>query len=52
VHCAFTDGLNTPILGDDLYGLKQDRLYLHAETIVFNHPTTNKKMKFSVKPKF
>lgn len=52
VHCAHNDGLNTPIKGDDLYGLKKDRLYLHAESITFNHPTTNKEMKFSVKPNF
>ena len=52
MHCAHNDGLNTPIKGDDLYGLKKDRLYLHAESISFIHPTTNKEMKFSVKPNF
>jgi tRNA pseudouridine32 synthase/23S rRNA pseudouridine746 synthase len=27
-----------PILGDELYGKKADRLYLHAEYIEFRHP--------------
>jgi tRNA pseudouridine32 synthase/23S rRNA pseudouridine746 synthase len=25
-------------VGDDLYGTKSDRLYLHAEEITFFHP--------------
>tara|TARA_R110001592_G_scaffold37439_5_gene124883 strand:- start:4438 stop:6108 length:1671 start_codon:yes stop_codon:yes gene_type:complete len=52
VHCAHNHGLNTPIAGDDLYGIKKDRLYLHAESITFQHPTSNKEMKFSVKPNY
>ncbi len=39
VHAAHKEGLNTPIKGDDLYGNKQDRLYLHAEFSDFTHPT-------------
>lgn len=30
IHCAHPDGLNCPILGDELYGRKSDRMYLHA----------------------
>jgi len=30
--------LGCPILGDELYGKKADRLYLHAEYIEFRHP--------------
>lgn len=38
VHAAHPKGLNCPILGDELYGQKADRLYLHAEYIEFRHP--------------
>lgn len=38
VHAAHPQGLNCPILGDELYGKKADRLYLHAEYIEFRHP--------------
>lgn len=38
VHAAHPKGLGCPILGDELYGKKADRLYLHAEYIKFRHP--------------
>ena len=44
VHAAHPEGLNTPIVGDDLYGTKADRLYLHAELIRFRHPVLGKEM--------
>ena len=48
VHCAHKDGLGNPILGDTLYGSKRaDRLYLHADRIIFIHPTTGEKMTFT-----
>ena len=40
VHAAHTDGLNTPIVGDELYGQKNERLFLHAEQLTFVHPIT------------
>ena len=40
VHSAHPQGLNAPIVGDELYGKKADRLYLHAEYIGFWHPIT------------
>ena len=52
IHAAHKNGLNTPIIGDDLYGKKEKRLHLHAEFIEFLHPTTLKKMSFTVAPKF
>jgi tRNA pseudouridine32 synthase/23S rRNA pseudouridine746 synthase len=52
VHAAHKDGLNTPIVGDDLYGKKENRLHLHAEFIEFSHPKTHKKMSFTVAPDF
>jgi len=52
VHAAHKEGLNTPIKGDDLYGEKQDRLYLHAEFIEFTHPTSRNKISFTVPADF
>ena len=52
IHAAHKNGLNSPIIGDDLYGKKQDRLYLHAEYIQFSHPVSNKKISFRVAPSF
>ena len=44
MHCAHQEGLGCPILGDELYGHKADRLYLQAESIAFEHPTTGKRL--------
>ena len=52
MHSAHKSGLNTPIVGDDLYGRKDKRLHLHAEFIEFLHPTTHKKMSFTIAPTF
>ena len=38
VHAAHQLGLNTPIVGDDLYGNKDNRLCLHAAYLKFYHP--------------
>lgn len=42
VHAAHHLGLNAPIVGDELYGTRAERLYLHAESIEFTHPSTGK----------
>jgi tRNA pseudouridine32 synthase/23S rRNA pseudouridine746 synthase len=52
VHSAHIDGLNIPIFGDDLYGKKSTRLFLHAEWISIIHPTSNKKIQFEIKNDF
>jgi len=52
VHAAHQLGLNTPIVGDDLYGKFDNRLHLHAEFIQFTHPVTQKLMKVEVAPEF
>ena len=52
VHAAHKGGLNTPIVGDDLYGNKTNRLHLHAEFIEFLHPSTSEKMSFRVEAEF
>ena len=46
VHCAHAEGLDRPIKGDNLYGRRADRLYLHAARISFAHPMTKKRMVF------
>ncbi|MEY8708313.1 pseudouridine synthase [Bacteroides faecichinchillae] len=38
IHAAHPQGLSCPIVGDELYGMKANRLYLHAEYIEFCHP--------------
>jgi tRNA pseudouridine32 synthase/23S rRNA pseudouridine746 synthase len=52
VHAAHKDGLNIPIVGDDLYGQKENRLHVHAEFIEFLHPSTKEKMSFTVEAEF
>jgi len=52
VHAAHTKGLNAPIIGDDLYGIKSTRLHLHAEYLEFTHPVTKERIKVHVKAEF
>ena len=52
VHSAHPLGLNTPIVGDDLYGKIDTRLHLHAEKITFMHPKSKEWMKLEVPPSF
>lgn len=47
VHCAHPAGLNAPIVGDDLYGQKAQRLCLHAESLSFYHPYTREWVTFT-----
>lgn len=42
VHAAHAQGLGHPIVGDELYGWKSERLYLHAAELEFRHPVTGK----------
>ncbi len=44
VHCA---AMGHPIIGDGLYGndeIKQPRMLLHADNLLFEHPVTHEKM--------
>lgn len=52
VHAAHPLGLNTPIVGDDLYGTKGKRLHLHAESITFRHPISKEVVTFQVDAEF
>lgn len=46
IHCAHKEGLNSPIIGDNLYGTRAGRLHLYAESLSFIHPNTLKRMEF------
>lgn len=52
MHASHELGLNAPIVGDDLYGTKANRLHLHAEWIEFNHPVTGERMEILVEAEF
>ena len=44
VHAAHPDGLDCPIVGDELYGKKAGRLCLHAASLSFIHPVTHQRI--------
>jgi len=48
MHCAHPDGLGCPIVGDELYGQKAERLCLHCDKISFTHPVTGERMHFEL----
>jgi tRNA pseudouridine32 synthase / 23S rRNA pseudouridine746 synthase len=52
VHASHQLGLKTPIVGDDLYGEKANRLHLHAEQLTFVHPVSKEEMTFTVEADF
>ncbi|MCZ8168723.1 MAG: pseudouridine synthase [Flavobacterium sp.] len=52
VHAAHPRGLNCPIKGDDLYGTKANRLFLHAFELRFWHPVFKKGLTVKSKPDF
>ncbi|MBQ8674121.1 MAG: RNA pseudouridine synthase [Bacteroides sp.] len=52
LHAAHPDGLNCPIKGDELYGTKAARLYLHADRLVLPHPITGAWLTLSCPPTF
>lgn len=52
MHASHFKGLNTPIVGDDLYGIKSTRLHLHAAFIAFKHPKTKQEISFNVNEDF
>jgi tRNA pseudouridine32 synthase/23S rRNA pseudouridine746 synthase len=52
IHCAHPDGLGRPIVGDELYGTKGERLMLHAAEIWFCHPITGEEKHFVSSPNF
>lgn len=52
IHAAHPLGLHCPIIGDELYGKKADRLYLHAEYLEFTHPITGKTVRITKEAEF
>ena len=52
VHAAHPLGLNCPIVGDELYGRKAERLYLHSEYLEFIHPVSGQRMVIEKKAEF
>ncbi len=52
VHSSHNLGLNCPIIGDDLYGTKANRLHLHAEEIIFEHPISKERNIINKKAEF
>lgn len=52
VHAAHPLGLHCPIIGDELYGRKAERLYLHAEMLELTHPVTGKRISITQKADF
>jgi len=52
VHAAHPLGLAAPILGDRLYGLAGERLFLHAERLAFIHPRTGRRIEVESQPPF
>ena len=52
VHAAHPQGLNCPIVGDDLYGERSTRLYLHAEYLELIHPDSNQVLTFQADAEF
>jgi tRNA pseudouridine32 synthase/23S rRNA pseudouridine746 synthase len=52
VHAAHPQGLNAPIVGDDLYGTAAHRLHLHAGLLEFVHPKTRERLHFEVPEEF
>mmetsp|Transcript_57578 Transcript_57578/g.171700 ORF Transcript_57578/g.171700 Transcript_57578/m.171700 type:complete len:624 (-) Transcript_57578:123-1994(-) len=52
VHAAHDMGLGTPIVGDDIYGQRDERLFLHAGFLEIMHPITKKRMTFTADAPF
>ncbi len=54
LHASHNLGLNSPIVGDSLYGegKEGDKMLLHATYLSFIHPVSGKKMEFTSPPPF
>ncbi len=54
VHASHPLGLTTPIVGDSLYdsGKEGDKMMLHATSLTFQHPKTEKTLSFDDPPPF
>ncbi|KAL3938394.1 MAG: hypothetical protein SGARI_001758 [Bacillariaceae sp.] len=52
VHAAHPQGLNLPMVGDDIYGKREERLCLHAGLLQLRHPVTDRQLRFEVEVPF
>jgi len=52
VHASHPQGLNASILGDELYGVRKNRLHLQAIFIEFVHPVKKTSISFELEPEF
>jgi tRNA pseudouridine32 synthase / 23S rRNA pseudouridine746 synthase len=52
VHASHQLGLSAPIVGDDLYGIKGERLHLQANMLEFLHPATKERLRFELAADF
>ncbi|MEE9335771.1 MAG: RluA family pseudouridine synthase [Granulosicoccaceae bacterium] len=52
VHSAAAQGLNSPIVGDRLYGAAAERLMLHAQCLEFEHPITKAMLRITAEAPF
>ena len=52
IHAAHPLGLHCPIIGDELYGEKADRLYLHTEYLELTHPITGETVRITKEAEF
>jgi tRNA pseudouridine32 synthase/23S rRNA pseudouridine746 synthase len=52
VHAAHAEGLDIPIVGDDIYGQRDERLCLHAGYLELDHPKSGKRLTFVVEAPF
>lgn len=52
LHAAAKQGLNCPIVGDNLYGRLGQRLMLHADRLTFTHPATGETVTFQAEAEF
>lgn len=52
VHAAHPEGLDAPIVGDTLYGIAAERMFLHAESLLFKHPVSGQTLRLVCPPDF
>ena len=52
VHMAHSLSFGMPIVGDELYGTKGERLMLHAQLLTFIHPITQQRVEIKVQSPF
>lgn len=59
LHSAHVDGLNAPIVGDEIYGAigakdsnREKRLHLHASYLAFVHPCTGEEVEINCPAEF